>query len=233
MGSLKRRSWVIGAVIPAVLILILASGVAGSERGFRPDWRPGASWEVAVTYARAGSEGESWSEPETWVYRVMAESVKGEALLRVEIRPEGTNVSVETDIYLDGETLAARKAVIRKGEGAVKLEIEFPGTAAPVMTGPTATPYDMPVFPLVPGETGEFTFLKKAAGGLYTRETLRQEVRRIAAAADDGGKVEKDLLEVTCTDGDGRVIFVQRWEPGRPWPLYGRNESMEYRLVSP
>ncbi len=225
-------------LIFAVTLIALALSVE-ARAGFRPNWSPGDSWQVSVIYIRGERAGETWSEPEIWVYQVSEGSgKKGNTDLIIKIHLKMENAEPLMEVHLDRGTLAVTKKMVfrRAGEQKKPFETEIPEIGVPVPTGFAPAPVDIPAFPLIPGQVREFKYLKKVAGGLFTREVIRQDVKRVESPKENGSRVmemEEDILEVTCTDGRGREIFTQRWAEGTPWPLSGRNESMEYHLVRP
>jgi hypothetical protein len=212
----------IGALIAATA----ASVEAADEHAFAPEWRDGQTWTVVVRYPVPMKENV-WSQPVEWRYRVSGPDAAGTLVVAIEEEGEDT-LSVSTRLSVTSElTLsAAETRRVLRGKDRIKT-IRFE-TQAPVVTSGTLTPFDFPVFPLGVPSSSEHLVKEQVAGGLTARRTFVQEVREVEAVAELPGW--EDLIEVECAEGD-EPLFRQVWHRGYPWPLFGENMNMQYRLV--
>lgn len=199
------------ALLGAV-ILFPAGAVAD---GVSPSWRQGDTWSVRVSYAT--QEG-GWSEPVPWEYRVAAAPGATSGGYTLEVTGPGAEAAL---VYRSDHSLAGVK-IVRALRGRRIVTTLGYEAGAPVLTERSPVPFDTPLFPLVPSASGDYHARRAVGEGLHVTVAVKQTV---IPTADDA-----EALEVTCTGGDERY-FVQRWEPGRPWPVSGENPGMRYWLV--
>jgi hypothetical protein len=131
----------------------------------------------------------------------------------------------------DYRLLKAESTKFLRGKEIVKVFL-FEGTF-PVETLQSPVPYDFPVFPVQVPSSLSFSFPKEISGGMKKIETVRQEVRKVSSDSVDlpGGHTGKEFIEIRCEDAQGNELFLQYWDPSAPWPVYGRNLNMHYRLI--
>ena len=217
----------------AVLLALACASPATGADTFLPAWQVGDRWLVKAVYPSPLDEGE-WSAPVYWEYEIVGREDHGlESCYVLEIKDQKGGLKLSARLMYRPEDLSLALAEItktRRGKQVVKVLIYERGI--PILTEQTLTPFDKPVFPLHLPSSTDFSVTREISPGLKAAETIRQEVRPVYGAAElpDWLK-DRDLIEVKCTASDGTLVFVQYWDKKLPWPIYGWNRNMKYRLV--
>ena len=230
----KRRNAIFtakGLLWLAFFLLFLAGALrhAWAADNFLPAWQVGATWVVEAVYPLPLKDGE-WSDPVLWEYRI---SGCREGCYILDINDMKGLLKLSARLFYRQDDLSLARAEItrtRRGKPAVRVLTRDRGV--PVRTEHTLTPFDMPVLPLLLPSSIDYLVTRHIDRELKIKETVRQEARRvrgIEGLPDLPG--ERDLIEVRCLSKDGTLIFLQYWDENSPWPVYGRNRNMKYRLV--
>lgn len=217
----------------AFLLLLPAGALrhAGAADNFLPAWHTGDTWLVKAVYPLPLKEGE-WSAPVLWEYRV-AGCRDGCYILDINDMKGLLKLSARLFYRQDNHSLA-RAEITRTRHGKPVVRVLTYDRGAPIRTEHTLTPCDTPVFPLLLPSSTDYVVTRRIDEELKIRETVRQEVRRVRGIEEQelpDLPGERDLIEVRCLSKDGTLIFVQYWDENLPWPVYGRNRNMKYRLV--
>ncbi len=216
-----------------LLLLIGPLAAVAAADGLRPVWRVGDSWQVRAVYKKPPPV-QGWTAPVVWRYTVAAvEPLGGRQCLRVEITPLSDPDQVATTLWIaeENRTLVAVE-VRRQRRGRIVRDLLRFDATVPVRTRHTITPYDWPVFPVTAGRAEDFTVKTAISGDLTAVEVVRQKVQMVDAAVDipidppDG-----PLQHVSCRGKGGRLLFEQYFSDDNGWPLFGRNDDMQYWLV--
>lgn len=199
--------------------------------GFTPQWKPGDTWVVAVSYAQAfGSQ--KWSEPVYWNYSISDAGNEDGPELILEARNHTDN-SLGLRVWLSDELTPVKVQTVRKIRGRKEIRETVPESDFPVLVGYTPTPFDFPVFPLEVPSTKNFTRIRSLspASELRTSENLCQESRSNIEIPERYDIEPQQLIEVKVLSREQETLFLQYWDKNLPWPLYGENRNMKYRLV--
>lgn len=209
--------------------------VSGAALGFTPQWKPGDTWMVEVSYAQVFGP-EKWSEPILWLYSISEAEKSEQPGIILEARNKTDN-SVGLRVWLTGDLTPVKVQTFRKIRGKEKIRLTEPEPDFPLRVGYTPAPFDFPRFPLEVPSTETFTRIRalSLAGDLRTSETLHQKSRWINAVPESYGieprTGSRDIIEVKVLSGEKDTLFCQYWDNNMPWPLYGENKNMKYRLV--
>jgi hypothetical protein len=218
------------------ILIVLVSAVAtwGSEKGsgsFMPSWEPGLTWTLRLETATWKSgEGNGGGAPGILLkYRVRGlEEAGGETCWAVEVSGEGAAASLTATLFYRAADFSLSLAeVTRDRMGRTDGETWTFPKESPAYAKFADLPLDTPVFPLVAPSTRTFEMERRIGDGLAVRETVVQTV----AAVKGNGRVP--ACEVSCRNKEGKVLFVQRWERGRPWAVEGRSGDRKYRMEEP
>lgn len=215
-----------------VFALIVCSFQSAGADNFRPTWKTGDRWLVKAVYL-SHMDKEKWSGPVFWEYEITGLEGEGrEGSYIIEIRDRDGHLNLKTRLVYSADDLKLLSVEIEKkirGKEYVK-SMTFSSGDAPVVTEHTLTPYDSPVFPVVCPSLNEFS-VKREVDGLKSVQIVRQE-SRFVSITDEVPElpIEGKLIEIKCTGEEG-FYFVQYWEIGFPWPVYGENNNMKYWLV--
>lgn len=222
-------------VIIGLLVGCLASFAFGGEIA-APTWQAGHSWTVKAVYRQYGPDRE-WSTPVFWKYQI-GESVTldGEPCMAVAVNSVHPGPELAARLLFrasDFSLVQAELAKTRRGK-TVSQTLSYTG-GAPVKTEQTLIPFDMPVFPLVPPSEAGFAVQKPVGQDMILTENLRQTTRiaiNPEGAIDTQGKpLQGAYTRVECLTPDNASLFLQYWQEGLPWPVYGRNADMQYWFV--
>lgn len=219
-------------------ILLLLAGACGSyarAAGYTPAWRQGQQWTVKAVYIKPPPQ-QGWSHPLFWRYTVMGvENLDGRPCYRVQVVPADNPSKAETTLWVDQDNfLLTSVEVVRNRRGRRIPNLLRFDQAAPVKTRHTITPYDWPVFPILPGSETHYRLERQVGVDLKTVERVKQQVENTTAGPElPGVPAGTSLMKVTCTGRDDRLLFEHYYEPDAPWPVYGVNDSMQYWLVTP
>jgi len=212
-------------ILIVVCILAVSFPIAALDAGessnaeIIPEWHVGDMWRVAVSFT---ADGERGSRPVAWTYRVRQVPGSGEGYV-LAVSCDETEPGITVRLVYRQDFSLARVTMFRTVGGTARKVSTFYEAGAPVMTRRSPVPFDTPVFPLtVTVPPASYKTVRHMSDGLKYRVTFTQEVTK--------DKSDAEGLVVTCSASDG-MTFTQRWLPGRPWPVYGENDRMTYRLV--
>jgi len=230
-ASFKQKATVAGLAV----ILALAPGLlAAADAVFQPVIPgEGQAWLVRAVY-RSALDREKWSEPVTWRFLPLPSreaAVPGGTA--VEVRDAGGRLDQAARLEFSGSRSLVRADLTQSRRGkAVTFTLEYPD-GTPAVAEKSLVPFDFPAFPAQVPSVRTYRREIAAGGGLYREVLLAQEVREVT---NPGGVPpllrDRKLIEIRVTGEDGREIFTQYWEEGRPFCLFGRNADMEYGMVT-
>jgi hypothetical protein len=202
---------------------------------FMPNWKPGDSWIVEVSYAQAFGP-EKWSEPVYWIYRISDDKTQAQPGIILEARHKTDN-ALGLRVWLSGDLEPIKVQTFRNIRGEEKMMEIKPEPGFPVWIHYTRAPFDFPVFPLDVPSTETLTRIRPLSdtSELRVPEILKQE-SRVNDGIPEGYGFELqsgagDIIEITVSSQEQETLFSQYWDKNLPWPLYGENKNMKYRWV--
>ncbi len=220
-------------ILAFIILSLVAAHAAWSGEVFSPLWQKGDKWTVETVYPLPYDK-DRWSRPVYWEYEVMKQETGpagNRLVIEVWERDKKQSGPVLRLFYepMNHTLVRAESIKMRRANKIVKtLTYEEP---RPVFTEQSPAPFDTPLFPLQVPSTLSFSFTQEISDGLKKNETVEQEVRRVALSetTDIPPQYEqKELIQVRCY---GTASFIQYWDMSLPWPVYGRNPNMKYRLM--
>lgn len=226
---------IVTAFFGGILIVLAAAFAAwgtGERAGsFMPSWEPGQAWTLRLETAKweSGGGNDTVGTGILLRYRVRGlEKAGGETCWAVEVSGEGAGASLRATLFYRAADFSLFIAEVTRDRAGktVRETWTFPG-GAPAVAKFADLPLDTPVFPLVAPSKNTFETERRIGNGLSVQEKVVQSVDAVP------GKGQAPSYEVICRNKDGKVLFVQRWEQGKPWAVEGRSGDRKYRMEEP
>jgi hypothetical protein len=198
-----------------------------------PPWTVGQSWLVKVSYANYRAEGQ-WSSPILWRYTVVDEGGGASGnCIEIKVSPLDDPSSEVALIKLakdDGRPLSVTTVKQVRGK---RVTLTRPYTdLQPLVTQISMVPFDLPVFPILDGQSDRYPVETPIAGDLIRKREIILHTSVSPLPKESGMAPDMtEFLKVSADYDNGEHIFTQYWEEGKPWPSFGENGSMRYWLV--
>lgn len=234
---MKSPLAILTGLICSVFIIVLSVTVSAADNAssFQPQWHAADAdlvWQVQVVYASPGNQN-TWSSPVLWEYRISKSENSGaeDRFIHINARCLDMMAAHARFVYRKNDVtlVSAEISNIVRGDEKIKT-LTFDG-GVPIASRQSPIPFDMPVFPVFPGVTGDFKVVSLIDGFLKKESVIEQAVTVVSGGAPPFPEwtAGKQLFKIECRDkNDGKRLFVQYWDADYPWPVYGENKNMKY-----
>lgn len=225
--------WLLSAafiLFEAVLMAFTMRGPVFASEWFMPSWEAGKLWRVRAHYGTwNSSETRSGAgQPTVLTYVVEEKQGNVESFWVVRVTGEKNGRAVTASLRYREKDFSLAEAEMESVFLSKKIreDLSFP-MGKPVISKYSDIPLDQPVFPIEVPSRKSYEIEREIGDGLKVREKVTQVVRNLP------GEKTGTAFEVTCEDDEGRMIFRQVWEKGKPWAVKSWSEGLRYELVKP
>ncbi|NLI76823.1 MAG: hypothetical protein GX442_10325 [Candidatus Riflebacteria bacterium] len=226
-----NRGWT--WVIVMAMVLFMA-GMADCSEGFRPVWQVGQTWTVETSYKRLADGSEAWTTPVRWQFAVRAEKeIDGIDCYVVHVTaadlPEAKTQAVLCLAVSDLRPVQVIDVAAGPDGRAEATTRRLDGERlTPLLSGESAIPYDLPLFPLA-AETRE----GEATGALVDGESANTaDGLTFVDAVQQSWQPTATGFEVTLRTAGPLGTIIQTWETGRPWATRLTSDAVRCTLVA-
>ncbi len=216
--------------ISTLLLCLISPGIVIAQE-FSPLFFDGAHWRVKAEYIQP-EDGPRRAGTIFWNFNVsrLAQSVENYYYLLTVDSDSEKNLP-KASMYFNRSSQLEKVVVYRQRRGKMYTKIYSGLKEKPFFADETILPIDFPVMPLIISETKKVVVREKIGEGLFVNRVVKQDVLLLDEfTSPDNKKDETKYLEVKCYS---KKEFTQRWNPSYPWPVSGKNSTMDYYLVLP
>ena len=231
ISVLAKRNFTVFLVFFSSLLVPSAVLSETAKSPFYPEWEIGKTWKVSVQYRDNWNENQ-WHTPVQWEYRVTGKDrIRDLSAIRIDAYAIDERFPLKATLWYHVETrsLIKIKQIKRIAGKTIESVLTFePGN--PVVSSRATVPCDTPVWNQPSGTRRRYSEETRFIDGLKASENIFQHVQLLTQKPADNIEKESQVLLVTVSDDKDSQLLLLKYEKGKPWPVYGENSNMKYRL---